>query len=153
MTSSSNSKGGLYFSSGTVSANHTQSTEGFDQLRCIRENENNVLLNTTSVTEITKSTANLHGSISYLAKADVSEMGFVYSSTTQDPLTTSQKAIVSVCEGEFSKKLTDLKPGTTYYVRAYAIEGGIPVYGNVVSFTTTMSGGTEGLPEEDYEWE
>ena len=122
-------------------------------VRCIREHDNNVLLSAVSVTEITKTTANLHGSISYLEKADVSEMGFVYSSTTQDPLTTSQKAIVSVCEGEFSKKLTDLKPGTTYYVRAYAIEGGIPVYGNVLSFTTTMSGGTEGLPEEDYEWE
>jgi hypothetical protein len=153
MTSSSNNKGGFYFSSYSVEPYGSQSSEGFDQLRCIRENENNVSLNTGSVTEITKSTANLHGSISYLAKADVDEMGFVYSATTQDPLTTSQKAIVSVCEGEFSKKLTDLKPGTTYYVRAYAIEGGIPVYGNVLSFTTTISGGTEGLPEEDYEWE
>jgi len=48
-----------------------------------------------------------------------------------------------VFTGEFSVSLTDLTPGTTYYVRAYAFDyrTGLgytgTAYGEVISFTTT----------------
>ncbi|MGX9727475.1 MAG: delta-60 repeat domain-containing protein [Candidatus Electronema sp. VV] len=41
--------------------------------------------------------------------------------------------------GAFSSKLTNLKPGTFFYARAYAISGGVTYYGNQVGFRTADS--------------
>lgn len=40
-------------------------------------------------------------------------------------------------QGYFQANLNGLNPGTTYYFRAVAFEGGVTVYSPVVSFTTT----------------
>jgi uncharacterized membrane protein len=47
-------------------------------------------------------------------------------------------------EGYFQGYLSGLNPGTTYYFRAGAMEGGITVYSSVVAFTTR--GGTVNTP-------
>ncbi|MGR0482875.1 MAG: CFI-box-CTERM domain-containing protein [Candidatus Electronema sp. V4] len=41
--------------------------------------------------------------------------------------------------GAFSSKLTNLKPGTFFYARAYAISDGVTYYGNQVGFRTADS--------------
>ena len=119
----------------------------------MREHDINITLSTTEVNEVTKTSATVSGSIEYIGNVKLTELGFVYSSSTDSPNVNSTKVTTSITEGTFSKTLTGLKPGTKYYVRSFAAEGDIIAYGNVISFTTPMSGGNEGLPEEDYEWE
>ena len=121
-------------------------------VRCMRENIINVRLATDTATNVTESSADIHGSMGYLAEANISEMGFVWSNTSSSPDINCSKVCVEVSEGDFSHSLTDLTPGTTYYVRTYAAEEDTVVYGNVISFTTTIDGDTEELPGEDYEW-
>ncbi len=152
MTSSSPNNKGFYFSSSKVSANYAWSAEGYDQLRCMRTNLVNINIYTSEVHDVTKTSATVNGSIEYIGNVNLTELGFVYSSSTDSPNVNSTKVTTSITEGSFSKTLTGLKPSTTYYVRSFAAEGDIIAYGNVITFTTPMSGGTEGLPGEDYEW-
>jgi hypothetical protein len=89
----------------------------------------------------------------YLGDVYLDEMGFVWSSTNEMPVLSSSKETVDIKEGEFSCTLTGLSPATTYYVRTFATEGNITIYGPVVSFTTQMSACNEDIPEDDdYEW-
>ncbi len=48
--------------------------------------------------------------------------------------------------GTFSGNLTELTPGRTYYVRAYAINSVGTGYGNIVSFTTAVVNPQDGDP-------
>ncbi len=132
-----------------------QSTSSYQAfpVRCMREHDINVNLSTAEVHDVTKTTATVSGAIEYLGKVNLTELGFVYSSSTDSPNVNSSKITTPITEGNFSKTLTGLKPGTTYYVCTYAAEGDTIIYGNVLTFTTPMGGGTEGLPEDDYEWE
>lgn len=142
----------MEFSKSGLTIQSTASYQAFP-VRCMREHEINIALNTEQATEVTKTSANIHGSMGYLGAANLLEMGFVWSSTNESPDINSSKIAVDVKEGEFSKSLTDLSPGTTYYVRTFATEGNITMYGNVVSFTTQVSAGNEDIPEDDeYEW-
>ena len=152
-TTSSTSTTAFHYLSSSYSTSSTRSNGDSYPVRCMREHAINVTLTTSAVTNVTKTTATVSGNIEYTGNVNLTEMGFVYSSETQSPHINSTKATVSVSEGSFSKTLTGLKSGTTYYVCAYVVEGDIIVYGNVLTFTTTMGGGIEGLPEEDYEWE
>lgn len=150
-TSSSSTTAFHYTSS--YSTTSTRSNGDSYPVRCIKEHALNVTLTTSDVTNVTKTTANVSANIEYTGNVNLTELGFVYSSSTQSPNVNSTKVTTSVTEGTFSKTLTGLKPGTTYYVCTYAAEGDTIIYGNVLTFTTPMGGGTEGLPEDDYEWE
>ena len=66
----------------------------------------------------------------------VSEVGFYYG-TTNNP---STKEIASGTSSPFTKALTGLTQNTTYYYKAYVIEGGQERTGSVVSFTTPSLG-------------
>lgn len=66
----------------------------------------------------------------------VSEVGFYYG-TTSNP---STKVTVAGTSSLFSKALTGLTPNTTYYYKAYVIEGGEERAGSVVSFNTPSLG-------------
>ncbi|WP_166426971.1 T9SS sorting signal type C domain-containing protein [Flavobacterium psychrotolerans] len=65
----------------------------------------------------------------------ITERGVVYNTST-NPTTSNTKVIVSGTTGSFTAPTLALSPNTTYYVRAYAIDGGGTVYGSNVSFTT-----------------
>lgn len=65
----------------------------------------------------------------------VTESGVVYS-TSQNPTTLDSKVIPERQSDEFTIDLTDLQDGTTYYVRAYAVNANGTAYGEEVSFTT-----------------
>ncbi|MGH7196108.1 MAG: DUF1566 domain-containing protein, partial [Candidatus Saccharimonadales bacterium] len=66
----------------------------------------------------------------------VTQRGIVYS-TSQNPTTANSKVTSGSGTGSFTANMTGLAQSTTYYVRAYAINGAGTSYGNQVSFTTT----------------
>jgi uncharacterized protein (TIGR02145 family) len=56
--------------------------------------------------------------------------------TTSGPTTANDKTTNGSGTGVFASTLTLLTPNTTYYVRAYAVNGSGTAYGNEISFTT-----------------
>lgn len=142
----------IEFKASQVEFESTATYQAFP-VRCMREHDINIVLGTSPTTQITKTSAVIHGSMGYLGDVYLDEMGFVWSSTNEMPVLSSSKETVDIKEGEFSCTLTGLSPATTYYVRTFATEGNITIYGPVVSFTTQLSAGNEGVPEDDdYEW-
>lgn len=96
----------------------------------------------------------LSGNVKYNDATHVTDRGFVWSSDTSVP--DLNNATVVACgagEGDYSATVTGLKPGTTYYVRAYAIGGNVTKYSRAVSFTTEKGGSGDDFTEDDYEWE
>ena len=91
---------------------------------------------TGSVVNISTTTATGQGLIGMLGSPLASQHGVCWNRTgiptTSDDCT--QEGSVAV--GLFTTSMTNLSPGTKYYVRAYAINILGPVYGNEVSFTT-----------------
>ena len=65
----------------------------------------------------------------------------------------SNKVEAELGENTFKASITDLTPGATYNVRAFAVEGERVVYSPVVTFATQVAAGGEDVPEtDDYEW-
>lgn len=153
MTSSSPNNKGFYFSNSIVNPSHKWSAEGYDQLRCMRTTLINVQISTTEVSGLSTSSAVVSGNVEYTGYVNLSGQGFAYSTDQSLSEEKWTKVTTAIVEGSYSKTLTGLRQGTTYYVRSYVVENGITAYGNIISFTTSLSGGTEGLPEDDYEWQ
>ena len=95
------------------------------------------ILTTTAVTSITATTAISGGNITSDGGFAVTARGVVWS-TTQNPTTTSNQGITSngTGTGSFTSNLTNLQPGTVYYVRAYATNSVGTTYGSQQTFTT-----------------
>ena len=62
--------------------------------------------------------------------------------TSPTPTTANTKVTSAGTTGTFSVNLTSLTVGTTYYVRAYAINAAGTVYGPEITFTTTQNSTT-----------
>jgi hypothetical protein len=71
--------------------------------------------------------------IAYRYGSDITERGFKYGLTAVDTWSSSESGTYN--SGEFSKVISDLIPGQTYYFRAYAINGEGTAYGEYVQFT------------------
>ncbi|MBR5138700.1 MAG: hypothetical protein IKV12_04045 [Alistipes sp.] len=85
--------------------------------------------------------------------AYITERGFVFSRDNSDPnLDNSTKVEAGAGEGKYTATLTDLKPNTTYWVRAYVKVEGTVKYGTVIEFTTAVNGSGDNFTEDDYEW-
>ena len=97
----------------------------------------------------------VYGNVTYNEATVVSERGFVFSSDTSAPTLNNSSSVASGAgQGDFSATLTDLRPNTTYYVRAYATGEDVTRYGAVVSYKTAVSGESDDdFTEDDYEWE
>jgi len=96
------------------------------------------VVTTGEVSAITSTTATCGGAVSNNG-APVTVRGVCYNTigrpNINDPHTTDGSGY-----GDFRSYLTGLQPNTTYYVRAYAGNGGGISYGDEVSFTTTNGG-------------
>lgn len=99
-------------------------------------------ISTLPVTDITETSAVLHGSIDSKGIPAYTAKGFVYSTTFQNPTVednnkedNNKKSIAGTDIGEFSANISELTTGTTYYVRAYATNSEGTAYGSSVSFT------------------
>ena len=91
---------------------------------------------TSSVTNISKTSATVGGNVTSDGGMSVAERGVVYS-TSSNPTTSNSKVTSGSGMGSFTCSLTNLQEGTTYYVRAYAVNEKGTAYGEQKSFTTS----------------
>ena len=95
-------------------------------------------LTTKEVTDITKNSALLGGTITHDGGRSITARGVCYSRlpnpTVNDSITTE-----GVGSGNFTSLITGLKAGTVYYVRAYASNSLGTSYGAIVTFKTIHS--------------
>jgi pectinesterase len=90
---------------------------------------------TTAVTSILAKTAASGGSVTEWGGDPVTARGICWS-TKSNPTVSDSKTVNGQDLGSFTSMMSDLKPNTVYYVRAYATNGIGSGYGNEVSFTT-----------------
>ena len=93
---------------------------------------------TNQVTNVTQTTATGGGNVTSDGGATVTERGICWS-TSHNPTTSGSHATSGTGTGSFSVNMTGLTPGTTYYVRAYAVNSQGTSYGSEVSFTTQVA--------------
>ena len=97
-----------------------------------------------SISNITQNGANIHGQLHYEGSSAVTEYGVVYSPNIQEPAiptgTATDPIKVSVSDSpgtteEFTVPISGLTPGTTYYLRVYAVNAADTAYSNNFNFT------------------
>jgi uncharacterized protein (TIGR02145 family) len=102
-----------------------------------KKDESLPVLTTNEVSDITLTTAKAGGYISNDGGAAVFARGVCWS-TSEKPTIDGNKTSDGTGSGEFTSALTNLKPGTTYHVRAYATNKAGTAYGEELSFTTSI---------------
>jgi len=90
---------------------------------------------TQDVGQITTRSAQANGQVLEEGNTSVTERGFCFGQN-QNPSVNDRKVDLGSGLGGFSYNFSGLSEGTTYYVRAYAINKKGLQYGNQVSFTT-----------------
>jgi len=89
---------------------------------------------TAAITNITTTTATSGGTITSDGGADITARGVCWS-TSANPTTTNEKTSDGTGTGSFASSITGLTPGTSYHVRAYAINSIGTAYGEDLTFT------------------
>jgi uncharacterized protein (TIGR02145 family) len=95
-------------------------------------------LNTLPVTLISSSGASSGGNITSTGGASIIAKGVCWK-TSPGPNINDNKTENGIGPDDFVSTLTNLLPGTKYYVRAYATNSVGPGYGNELEFTTYLS--------------
>ena len=95
-------------------------------------------VSTQSVNNITSTIATGNGNITDFGSSNPTQYGIVWSTSTNPTIALSTKTEQgnASAAGAFTSNITGLTAGTTYYVRAYAINSAGTSYGNEVIFTT-----------------
>ncbi len=93
---------------------------------------------TGSVSNITVTGATISGNVTFDGNATITSRGFMYG-TDADNLTQTVQSGSGT--GSFTKVLTGLSVGTTYYYKAYATNSAGTSYGDVKSFTIPITTG------------
>ncbi|MDD2277960.1 MAG: DUF1566 domain-containing protein [Bacteroidales bacterium] len=90
------------------------------------------------ITNITTTSAESGGNITSKGSADIIEKGIVWSTTSNPMYGASNTYMTNDGDGigVYSSTMTDLIPGTTYYVKAYARNKVGTAYGTELSFTS-----------------
>lgn len=92
-------------------------------------------LTTSSVLDITYTTASSGGDVSSDGGEEITARGVCWR-TNPNPTISDSKTTDGTGTGAFSSSLTDLTAVTTYYVRAYATNSIGTAYGNEIEFAT-----------------
>ena len=103
------------------------------------------VLTTTEVTGITSSSVTSGGNIASDGRAVITARGVCWS-TNSNPTINDNITSDGTGTGNFTSTITGLTSNTTYYVRAYATNSAGTGYGNSISFATTSSTNTIGVP-------
>jgi uncharacterized repeat protein (TIGR01451 family) len=90
---------------------------------------------TAEVTDVTNTAATCGGNVTTDGGADVTGRGVCWSAL-ENPTVDDDKTEDGTGTGEFTSAITDLSPGTTYHVRAYATNSVGISYGADIEFTT-----------------
>ncbi len=92
------------------------------------------------ISNIGLTTATLNGSISEIPNFSITQTGFCWSIYENPTIDNSEKAVSSnPSVGAISSNITNLSPGTTYYVRAFSYDNSEAIYGIQKSFKTEDS--------------
>lgn len=99
------------------------------------------IVTTGSVSALTTNSATVAGNITDIGSSPVTQYGHVWSSTNSTPTINDNKTQLGTSNAPtiFNSSLTGLTAGTTYYIRAYAINNGGTSYGAGVTFTPSAS--------------
>ena len=108
-----------------------------------------VTLVTAEVSGITQTSAISGGKMTSSKNASVIAKGVCFG-TEETPGFTDAVTIDGKSAGDFVSVLTDLKPGTAYFVRAYVISGSDTIFGNTQSFTAQNYGSLTDLDGNIY---
>jgi uncharacterized protein (TIGR02145 family) len=92
-------------------------------------------ITTTAFSSVTQTSAILGGNVLSSGGGTVTGRGVCWSTAT-NPTISGSLTSNGTGEGSFVSNLTGLLPGTTYHVRAYAVNGAGVAYGNEVVFIT-----------------
>lgn len=109
---------------------------------CKPEIENPTVV-TKSVEEITENSAKVIGQVTADGGGEVTSRGFCYDENAGPTIDGSLTAGSGSGVGVFERTVENLKPNTTYYVRAYAINEAGVSYGESKSFTTLSDNGDD----------
>ena len=106
--------------------------------RCEFEPEGLLLVQTDNIS-VDGNNCTASGTIIHLAKSDVSEHGFFWSTQKSPSEQNGTKESIGSKEkaGSFSTIISNLEYSTTYYVRAFATDNEGTVYGDDLEFTTS----------------
>ena len=100
-------------------------------------------VSTAEVTDITATTATCGGTIATDGGLAITARGVCWS-TSHNPTLSDSHTTDGTGTGSFTSSLTGLSASTTYYVRAYASNSLVTIYGGEQSFTTEAGGGSGG---------
>lgn len=92
----------------------------------------------TTITDITKSSANASASITNNGGGSIQEKGFCYSSVKATPTIADTKMVSTATGSGIAEKIGELTEGTKYYICAYARNEKHLSYGDVTNFTTPI---------------
>lgn len=95
----------------------------------------NVVITTDEVTSITPTSAVSGGEITYDGGKTITAYGVCWA-TKDAPTISDNKTEDGDGVGKFTSNITNLEPGTTYYVRAYAVNANGTFYGEAKMFST-----------------
>ena len=135
---------GLYNSSGGFFIQFTSDLRPGLSVRCLRDITNSgstlpiITTNSIEIVNSTGSSAVGGGNITSDGGANVTQRGVCWS-TNPNPTTSDNTSIDGSGLGSFTSNITSLTANTTYFVRAYAINGVGTAYGNQESFTTLIA--------------
>ncbi len=93
-------------------------------------------VSTLSYEDLNANSVVLKAQITNIGDPVWSEKGFCWSTSSNTPTVSMNKAIVSGYESKYSYTLKGLAPSSTYYVRAYLRQGDEVIYGNTINFST-----------------
>lgn len=123
----------------TVSTNNG-SAEITITAECASGNPPTVDISGVNSNDITATSVNLEGYIRNTNGGNIKECGFCYS-TSYNPTVSDNVIRMSATYSRFNSTINNLKAGTTYHCRAYAISNLGTGYSQEITFTTTS-----GLP-------
>ena len=106
-------------------------------------------VSTTAISLITLSSATAGGNVTADGGGAVTGRGVCWS-TSENPITADSHTSDGTGTGEFTSSLTGLSPGTTYHVRAYAINAAGIAYGNDITFTTSVPESVETVADGNW---
>lgn len=99
-------------------------------------------VSTVSSESVNGNSAVINGKIDDNGGSTLTSYGFAYAESPNPTIDGFKIEVGTDGEGEYNGKITDLKPSTKYYVKAYATNANGTSYGDQIDFTTT-----DGLPK------
>ena len=97
-----------------------------------------LVVTTGNPSNVTETGADLGGHVAVVGNTSVTERGVCWA-LVANPTVDNDKQVCGSDTGTFTAHVTGLAPGTTYYVRAYAVSPAATYYGDAVQFLTSST--------------